>query len=74
MKKLIALLLSLMMMAGMCSAFAEGDLVLISAKDPLPADAAQEVTLRIEGAAKNLYYKTVALQENDTVLTCWSGR
>ena len=70
MKKLIALLLSLMMMAGMCSAFAEGDLVLISAKDPLPVDAAvQEVTLRIEGAAKNLYYKTVALQENDTVLT-----
>ena len=42
----------------------------ISAKDPLPVDAAaQEVTLRIEGAAKNLYYKKVALQENDTVLT-----
>lgn len=69
MKKIIALLLSVMMVAGMCAAFAEdADLVLISANEA-PTAAAPSVTLRIEGAAKTIFYGVVAFEENDTVLT-----
>lgn len=58
MKKVIALLLSLMMAASLC-VFAEGE---------EPAAAAQ-VTLRVEGVAANLYYGPVTLEENDSVLS-----
>lgn len=60
MKKVIALLLSLMMAASLC-VFAEGEA-------PAVAEPAQ-VTLRVEGVAANLYYGPVALDEGDSVLT-----
>lgn len=70
MKKIIALLLSVMMVAGMCAAFAEdADLVLISTNEAPAAAPSPSVTLRIEGAAETIFYGVVALEENDTVLT-----
>ncbi|MBR5391108.1 MAG: S-layer homology domain-containing protein [Clostridia bacterium] len=60
MKKIIALLLSLMMAASLC-VFAEGE-------TPATAQPA-EITLRVEGVAANVYYGSVALQEGDSILT-----
>ena len=65
MKKFLAMLLTVLMLSTMCTAFAEDMLVIA----PNPNAAPASVTLQVEGAAGNVYYGEVALTEGDTVLS-----
>ena len=65
MKKLIALLLTVLMLSTMCTAFAE-DIILIA---PNPNAAPKTVSLQVEGIEGNVYYGEVAWTEGATALS-----
>ena len=65
MKKLIAFLLTVLMLSTMCTAFAE-DIILIA---PNPNAAPKTVSLQVEGIEGNVYYGEVAWTEGATALS-----
>ena len=65
MKKLIAFLLTVLMLSTMCTAFAE-DIILLA---PNPNAAPKTVSLQVEGIEGNVYYGEVAWTEGATALS-----